>query len=365
MHVLQIVPRYFPNIGGVEIVVQKISETLVQRGIRATIYTVDMNPDLPRVQNINGVLVKRFISLLGDPFYLPEPRFVAALRLETADIIHVHNVHILQPFVAVLFKNKGQKLVLQPHYHRFGQTPLRDALLKLYRYNVNEIVFPRVNLAIANSAYEKRILLEDFSKCKNPILIPEGMEIDEVRQVKHAPVTPKRILYVGALRNYKNVDKVIKGFALLVKKSGPVFRLVIVGKGPEHKSLVDLVDHLGIASFVEWKHDLPREQLLSEYAKASVFILLSYLESFSRAVYDALLINVPVVVLNYGPLETLINARLAEGVSSLGPQEVADALLKAMNRTCVDAADVTGSFLDWPEYADRLIRAYNDLLKQQ
>ena len=364
MHVLQVTPRYFPSIGGVEVVVQKISEMLVAgEEAQVTVYSVDLSQGLLRRQNVNGVLVKRFISLFGDPFYFPEPRFIIDLMREKADIIHVHNVHTLLPFLATLSKHSKQKLLLQSHYHRFGQSSLRHSLLKLYRYGLKSMIFSRVDLVIANSAYENRILCEDFPKFRNVFMIPEGMDVDEVKHVKHDPVEPKRILYVGALRRYKNVDKILEGFAHLIKGGDTQYRLVIVGGGAEYTSLVNLAHNLGISSFVEWKYGLSRQQLLCEYAKASVFILLSPLESFSRVVYEALLIGVPVVVLNFGALSSLVEAGLAEGVNSLNPSEIADVLLKATRKTYAKVSGSINAFLDWKEYSNRIINVYDKLLE--
>jgi glycosyltransferase involved in cell wall biosynthesis len=363
MHVLQVTPRYFPNIGGVEIVVQKISEMLVAREVKATVYSVDLDPTLPRLQHVNGVIVKRFNPILDDPFYIPEPKFVTYLRREKADIIHVHNVHTLLPFIVALCKRRRQKLLLHPHYHRFGQSSLRYSLLMLYRYGLGNVVSSRIEAIIANSAYENQILCEDFPKFRKVIMIPEGMDVDEVKHVKRNPVEPKRILYVGALRQYKNVDKILEGFAHLIKSRNTQYRLVIVGGGTEYASLVNLTHNLGISSFVEWKHALSRRQLLCEYAKASVFILLSPLESFSRVVYEALLIGVPVVVLNFGALSNLVEAGLAEGVNSLNPSEIADAMVNATKKTYAKVSDSIDAFLDWKKYSSRIMDVYGKLLE--
>jgi len=365
MHVLQVTPRYFPNIGGVEIVVQRISEMLVAREVKATVYSVDLSPNLPRLQDLNGVLVKRFSPLLDDPFYVPEPGFVVSLRREKADIIHVHNIHTLLPFIVGLSKRPGQKLLLQPHYHRFGQSSFRHALLRLYRYGLSNVFLSRTEAIITNSAYENQIIFEDFPGIKNVFMIPEGMDVDEVKHVKHNPVEPKRILYVGALRRYKNVDKILEGFAYLIKSENTRYRLIIVGEGMEYDFLVNLAHDLGISSFVEWKHGLSREQLLCEYAKASVFILLSPLESFSRVVYDALLIGVPTVVLNFGALSSFVEAGLAEGVNSLNRKEIGEALLKATRKTCTKISEGPNTYLNWKEYSGKIISVYHKLLERQ
>lgn len=365
MHILQISPRYFPNMGGVEIVVQKISESLVTKGILVTIYSVDLDNKLPSQQKVDGVLVKRFKPLISDPLFIPELRFLIALKKEKVDIIHVHNIHTLLPLFVALLKRKKQKLLLQPHYHRFGQTSLRHFLFKLYKYVLNMMVFPRADIVIANSTYERRILCEDFSKCRNLVLIPEGIDVDGLKVVKRSLEEPKRILYVGALKRYKNVDKILKGFAKLAKIGNEKIKLVIVGDGPEYTNLLNLARRLSIAGLVEWKHGLTRQQLLCEYAKVGVFILLSSLESFSRVVYEALLMSVPVVVLNFGATANLVREGFAEGVNSLNPEEIANALLKAIRKTYPKISEGPNTFLNWKEYSNKIISVYHRLVEGQ
>jgi glycosyltransferase involved in cell wall biosynthesis len=365
MHVLQVTPRYFPNIGGVEIIVQKISEMLVaSKEAQVTVYSVDLSQGLSRRQNVNGVLVKRFTSLLGDPLYFPEPRFITDLMREKADIIHVHNVHTLLPFLATLSKHSKQKLLLQSHYHRFGQSSFRHSLLKLYRYGLNSMIFSRVDLVIANSAYETKILYEDFHTYGKVALIPEGIDVDEVKRMRRSPVEPKRILYVGALKQYKNVDSILKGFGRLIAKDNKNFRLIIVGEGSEYKFLTNLAHSLGIENYVEWKHGLSRQQVLNEYAKASVLIMLSPLESFSRVVFEALLMGVPVVVLNYGATAHLVRKGFAEGVNSLNPEEIANSLMKTTIKIYPKIPEDPNTFLNWEEYSNKIINIYHRLLKR-
>jgi glycosyltransferase involved in cell wall biosynthesis len=362
LHILQITPRYYPSIGGVEELVKRISEMLVVNKFDVTVCTVDLNPALPKVQKIDEVLVKRFNPVVGDPLYFPEPSFFSAIRQEDAEIIHVHNAHTLLPFAVALFKRKKQKFVLHTHYHRFAQSLFRNCLFKLYKYGLKRVVFPRVDVVIANSLYEKRILCEDFHLNGRVLLISEGVDVEECRQVKRNPVEPRRILYVGALRRYKNVDRIIEGFARLVKNGEGDFRLVIVGEGPERPFLVNLSYKLGVNRLVEWKSKLTRQQLLGEYAKASVFVHLSPLESFSRVVYEALLIGVPTVVLNFGATEHLVKEEFAEGVKSLNSKEIAEAISKALKKTYAKMDCKFGKVFDWKEYTGKLVDLYYGIL---
>jgi glycosyltransferase involved in cell wall biosynthesis len=362
MQILQVTPRYFPNIGGVEIVVQKISEILSRRGISVTVYSTDLNPGMLRQQRINGVLVKRFKPLASDPFYIPDPSFLKSIRREKADVVHVHNIHTLLPCLTALSIHKNQGLLLQPHYHRFGQTPIRHILFNFYKWILRTFVFSYIDYIIVNSHYEKKIFLEDFGKCRKIFLIPEGIDVDELKLIKWKPEAPARILYVGGLRRYKNVDKLLEAFKRLSTNEKKKFKLIIVGKGPEHKRLINLARKLGIMNFIEWKYDLSRKQLLLEYSKASVFVLLSPLESFSRVVYEALMIGVPTVVLNFGATANFVREGLAIGVNSLNPREIAQGILEATKKAPMKIEKYSELFLNWEEYVTKLLRAYNQML---
>jgi len=361
MRIIQVTPRYYPTLGGVEVFVQKICELLAAKGNEVTVYSVDKRDGLPAIQTINRVTIKRFTPLFGDPLYLPEPKFSSSLRKEKADIIHAHNIHTFPQLIAAVNKQQNQKVVLQPHYHRYGQTPFRNSLFKLYQKAFYGLLFSKTNLIVANSVHETQVLREDFPTAKNVVLIPEGLDTTETKTVVHAPVLPKRILFVGVLKRYKNVHKLLEGFAQLTHEDGNNYRLVIVGDGPEREALSGLSVSLGIDGLVEWKHGLSRAELLDEYAGASVFVMLSQLESFSRVVYDALFVGLPVVVYNFGALSSLVSEGFAEGVNSLTPQTISEAITKALQNSHKKIAANSKNFLDWETYVDRLSAYYHNL----
>jgi len=89
--------------------------------------------------------------------------------------------------------------------------------------------------------------------------------------------------------------------------------------------------------------------------------MLSPLESFSRVVYDALVIGLSTVVLNFGALSHLVDEGLVEGVDSLAKDSIANALLKASESTYQKISLASDSFLDWNSYMDRLVSLYSKL----
>jgi len=359
MRVLQVTPLYFPNLGGIEVVVKQLSELLVEKGIDVVVYSIDLRSRTVEEEDVNGVLVKRFQPLIGDPLYLPQTNFIKAVRNEKADVIHVHNVHTLLPTLTALAKRNRQKLLLQPHYHRFGQTIIRNFLLRIYRNSLDKLVFPRTRFVIVNSSHEESMIKEDFPHCSNIVLIPQGIQLTELKAVKWRPEKEKRILSVGVLRRQKNIDRLLEAFAYLVKeKEGEQFKLVIVGDGPERERLISSTRKIGVEGFVEWKHSLSRQELLAEYARARVFVSLSTLESFGRVMYEAILIGVPTVVPIFGATANLVEKGLVEGIGSLDPKVIANTILRAAEKPPVKNAEIPETFLTWDEYTERILELY-------
>ena len=65
--------------------------------------------------------------------------------------------------------------------------------------------------------------------------------------------------------------------------------------------------------------------------------------------------------LNFGALSHLVEEGFAEGVNSLTKESVAEALLKAEQKTYRKISLDNDSFLDWESYVERLVEIYRKL----
>jgi glycosyltransferase involved in cell wall biosynthesis len=362
MRIAQITPRYFPNIGGVEILVKELSEHLTEKGHEVIVCSLDLSKKLQEKSHINRVLVRRYYTPIKDPLFLPPLKLLSFLRNETFDVVHIHNIHTLLPLGVTLLSKRNQPFVLQPHYHRYGQTTVRNTLFRLQKILINKLIIPKIDFVIANSYYEKTILQEDFPKCKTKIVhIPQAILTDDLKTLKWTPHA-NRILYVGALRRYKNVDKLLEAFSLIISSTTEKPTLVIVGEGKEKKRLIQLAEKLGVNEYVEWKKNLTRTQLLAEYSKARLFISLSTLESFARTVNEAIAIGLPTIVLDSGIATDLIKKGLVRSVSSTNPNEVAEVILKALQEETPSRQKKRILHLtSWNEYTEKILTIYKNL----
>jgi glycosyltransferase involved in cell wall biosynthesis len=348
--------------GGVETFVGHLCKHIVARGYSVTVCCLNNTLLYQyRVGLKDGVLIKEFKPIVGDPFYIPPHHFVHSLNREDADIIHVHNIHTLLPIFITALKRRPRSILLQPHYHRYGQNIVRNVLLSIHKRVLKTVFLRHFDAIIANSKYEKAIFEKDFPNVSSKIvLIPEEYSIALPPDIKWNPSEGKKsILYVGALRKYKNVDILIKAFKILVSKRSDL-DLTIIGNGPEKRKLIKLAQDLGVYDQITWKENLPYDELLQEYARARVLVLLSKLESFSRVAYEAASMGVPLIVYDYGALNEFVQKGFAKGVGSLDYTEVASAVEAIID---VQKPIRKPRQYDGNLYTDLILKVYENSLK--
>jgi glycosyltransferase involved in cell wall biosynthesis len=295
MKILQVCPKYYPSIGGVETHVQYISERLAKKH-RVTVFTGDSSGKLAKGEEINGVLVRRFKTFSPCDAFHVSLEMLSELRKASPDVVHGHSYHAFPLYFSSFAK--ANKFVVTTHYHGHGHTLLRDLLIKFYR-PFGKKILEAADKIIAVSTYEKELLLKDFGMDESKIvLIPNGIDLGEFNLLEKNLKDSKSILYVGRLEKYKGVQHIIQTLPLLDKD----FHLEIVGKGPYKDMLVSLVNQLRLNERVRFHQDLARQELLCMYAKSGVFILLSRRESFSIVIAEALAARVPCIIANTSAL---------------------------------------------------------------
>lgn len=107
------------------------------------------------------------------------------------------------------------------------------------------------------------------------------------------------ILSVGRLVPWKGFRMLIKLMPKLLSVS-QIFRLVIVGSGPDDKQLQVMIKNLGLDRKVFLVGKKSKEQLAVYLAAAEMFVLNTGYEGFSHQILEAMLAGVPVVTTNVG-----------------------------------------------------------------
>ena len=128
-----VVPRFAPFHGGVETMTAEAAAALAANGAEVTVVT-----QVPRGARLlardvhDGYIIERHYLPFGETFDVPSLAAArAACRSRRFDVVWVHNYHT--PLVWLAAEQAKTPVVVTPHYHGVGHTPLRQALHMVYR----------------------------------------------------------------------------------------------------------------------------------------------------------------------------------------------------------------------------------------
>jgi rhamnosyl/mannosyltransferase len=224
------------------------------------------------------------------------PGILAELRRTSYDIIHLHTPNPLMVMAAAMLLRSGTPIVITHHSDIVRQRWLRYALEPFQK-----LVYGRASRIIVSSEGYLRGSeeLEPF-RGKSSV-VPFGIGLSP-----YLDPTSDALRYAARLRDQHGsplwlaVGRCVyyKGFSLAVRALQQVpGRLMIVGKGPEERSLRDLADRLGVADRLVWASDLSTDELAGAYHAATALWFTSHLrsEAFGLVQVEAMAAGCPVI----------------------------------------------------------------------
>lgn len=146
---------------------------------------------------------------------------------------------------------------------------------------------------------------ELYPSASRPVMIGTGIRNSFFEPLTDAGTCPPTLLTVTRLDDlkYKGIDVVLDALKLL-RKTGTEVHYVIVGDGPARAALATMVDDKDLSDCVEVLGAVSEAELLTQYRRAHVFVLVSRYaegpnpmgEGLGLATLEAAAAGVPVVV---------------------------------------------------------------------
>lgn len=304
MKFLLVVHYFNPHIGGMETVVEKQAQSLIDLGHSVTIVTCRPKKSSPlyEVQK-NGVVIKRFRSanfiedIFGITFPIISPHhfFWFLKSIHEYDIVHIHDVFYMPSwlvYIASRINNKSyfltqhvgivdhpSKLVIfveNAVYKLFGDRILRRAK-KIVAYNDNVVDF------LKSRGVKSGTIVKNYNGIDTDYFCPTTIsEKKRLRKQYGFGSNDRIVLFVGRL-----VPK--KGYQILLDGLDTDNTYIVVGYGivPPHYNNLKNVKFFGPAS---------QEQLRDLYHLSDVFAFPSTGEIFTLVHQEALASGLPVVV---------------------------------------------------------------------
>jgi glycosyltransferase involved in cell wall biosynthesis len=193
---------------------------------------------------------------------------------------------------------------------------------------------------------------------------PTYSDLSAFRDRPLAPVpAAQRIVFVGALEAYKNVDGLAAAWRQVADRR-PDAVLTVVGKGSRRQVIDRLVEDL--PHQVEHHLELPPDRVVAEIDAARALVLPSYPEGLGRVVLEAFARGRMVVGTNAGGIPDMAT----DGVDAiLIPRADTDALVRALDEVLEDSelavrlgAAAHASYARWHQTADDFANAYRALV---
>ena len=163
------------------------------------------------------------------------------------------------------------------------------------------------------------------------ITIPMGIETSDIPTIKPKKFHNTIICITNFnLAYWKGID-----LLLHVTKKLPNIKLILIGKGTKRKELISLAKKLKIENRVSFTGYISRKKLWLYLLKANLFVLptrSSFHEGTNRAILEAMMCELPIVVTRTGGLPELVVDNInGFVVEPENVDELANAILMILN----------------------------------
>jgi len=312
MHIATFTNTYLPVISGVVRSVRSFRDELAHRGHNVFIFAqeqvdyVDKDPFIFRYSSLSmpyGVDIPAAIPI--SPFI---DRLIPAIKL---DVIHTHHPFLLGNTAATKAQELNLPLIFTFHtqyreYTHYVPFPMEtiqnflkstvDRLLQDFMRRCQHIIIPSESM--------RETLVNHYGLKNNFTVIPTGVDLEAYRTASGEKIRKKRrwekdivMISIGRLAPEKNWPTLLHAAALVIKDI-PQFRFVLIGDGPDRKSLEDLAKELGIQKRVTFTGSLPFAETPSYMKAANLFGFASITETQGLATLEAMAAGLPVVAVD-------------------------------------------------------------------
>lgn len=368
LRVLHVTPGYFPHVGGVQTHVHEVGRRLVQAGVEVTILTTDVSGQLPTIEEVEGMQIRRVRAWPTNKDYYFAPGIYRIITRGQWDIVHCHGYHsLVAPLTMLAAWRANIPYILT--IHSSGDVSGMRKALRWLQWMVLRPLILRAEKLIAMSQFEVDFFPQRWRlPAERFVIIPSGaMHLPEVPSSANGATNGTNddhlIVSIGRLVQYKGHQRVIAALPKVLEQV-PNVRLRIVGVGPYESNLQNMVRDLDIAEHVEIG-PVPvgdGSDMASLITKADLVTLLSEHEALGMAVLEALALKRPVLVASTTALQEFADRGLARAVSlESTSEEVATAIVSQLRQPLVP---LNVELPTWEDCIAKLLVVYRSIARR-
>lgn len=226
-----------------------------------------------------------------------------ALTEGNYDVLHMctsASISFLKDIIVLrMAKKKGVKTVI--HFH-FGRIP-ELFVQKNWEWKLLTKVLKLADVALTMDNSSFRTL----KACcyKQAMCLPNPLKqsiVDQIDSIKDTIVRdPKKLLFVGHVVPTKGVYELVK-----VCKKIEGIRLCVIGKvqSDVHEEMKRLSDN---GDWLEFRGEIPHEEVIKEMLSAQVFVLPTYTEGFPNVILESMACGCPIVTTDVGAIPEMLD----------------------------------------------------------
>src|SRR3989344_2212013 len=254
---------YYPQINGVTVSIENYARSLRKRGHTVYIFAPKLKGYGDTDEYVQRLTSLKILSSEPEariPVLIPNSSLRRLFRLNF-DIVHAHGNGVFSFLGYEVSRVKGTPFIMTFHtlHTKYTHYILKGRLLRPGMVASGLRVFANLCDSVITPSAKMEQELRAYGVRKPIYVVPnfiqasafEGVEKGYLHKLLGLGTSERLILTVGRLGKEKNFDFVIKVFAQVAKKQAAA-HLVVVGNGPEKRSLVKLSQELKIASNVHF-----------------------------------------------------------------------------------------------------------------
>ena len=307
---------YPPFINGVSTSVLMLKEGLEKMGHE--VYVVTVNNESfsykkeDRVLRVPGIPIGIFDYRLTSMYPI---RALNTIKKWKLDVIHSHTEFGIGSFARLISKQLNIPLVhtyhtmYEEYVHYITKGYFNSASKKLVEYLTLFVCDKTIDELIVPTKKAKELFKDKYKVKRDVHIIPSGIdtsrfhkeninlkEVDELKKELGIKKNDFVVLYVGRIAEEKNIDFQINAFKKVIKKV-PKAKLLIVGDGPDIKSLIELTHKNKLDKNVIFAGRVPWDEIPKYYQLCDVFSTSSTSETQGLTVIEAMGSGKPVIAI--------------------------------------------------------------------
>jgi glycogen synthase len=357
----------FDPIGGMQNHTAELTRALDRLGFAQTVVT-SRPPGYPRLSRSGNFVIHRVglpVPVLRQ-FYGGAAAFKIA-RLSPPDIVHTHLGEDLAivPLGALASRLRAP-VVLTIHCdlgHTFNGRGPRATLLRSLGSRLERLGARGAAAVIVLSQSAKKAMLDWGIEAARVHIIPPGVVPELFKGPFDDPlpeVGRPRIVYVGRIASQKDLQTLIRAIALMEKD----VHLVVVGDGPQRRSIEHLAESLGIRDKMTIVGFVRHERVPSFLHNSDVLVLPSMFEELGSILLEGMAIGIPIVASRIRGIGSVIHHEKNGILATPGdPRAFALAIDRVLNdpilgRRLAERSRTESARFSWSSRAEEIATIY-------